>query len=146
MEGTKFSFLVRKIGDTDLILFTFCVDISRYSQQDLTRVANILVRSLDQSKTKLKLFIVFSNFDLQINNCPDYVEIRPFKQLISEIYKNSISMVTMSNAIDVIAEPIKSKKPINKFIALRTIIVLFFSILFFTTVRIILNLKDDFKI
>ncbi len=68
------------------------------------------------------------------------------QQLISEIYKNSISMVTMSNAIDVIAEPIKSKKPINKFIALRTIIVLFFSILFFTTVRIILNLKDDFKI
>ena len=55
-------------------------------------------------------------------------------------------MVTRSNAIDVIAEPIKSKKPINKFIALRTIIVLFFSILFFTTVRIILNLKDDFKI
>lgn len=68
------------------------------------------------------------------------------QQLISEIYKNSISMVTMSNAIDVIAEPIKSKKPENKLIALRTIIVLFFSILFFTTVRIILNLKDDFKI
>lgn len=68
------------------------------------------------------------------------------QQLISEIYKNSISMVTMSNAIDVIAEPMKSKKPENKLIALRTIIVLFFSILFFTTVRIILNLKDDFKI
>ena len=47
------------------------------------------------------------------------------QQLISKIYKNSISMVTMSNAIDVIAEPIKSKKPVNKFIALRTIIVLF---------------------
>ena len=71
-----------------MILFTFCVDISKYSQEDLTRVANILIRSLNQSKTNLKRFIVFSNFDLQINNCPDYVEIRPFKQLISEIYES----------------------------------------------------------
>ena len=68
------------------------------------------------------------------------------EQLINEIYVDSISIVTMSDAINVIAEPIKREKPEKKYIFLKTAIVLFFSILFFTTVKILLKLRDDFTI
>lgn len=67
------------------------------------------------------------------------------KQLIGNIYSNSISTLTMSDAIEILAEPTLNKKSKNKEIILNSIIVFIFSIMFSTTVRIISKLRYDFR-
>lgn len=67
------------------------------------------------------------------------------KELIGNIYSNSISTMTMSDALEILAEPTLNKKSENKKIILYTIIVFIFSILCFTTIRILYKLRDDFR-
>ena len=69
-----------------MIIFTFCVDISRFSTDELSRVANILVNSLEKSGTSVDKFIIYTNFELDIINSPSYIEIRQYNQQISDIY------------------------------------------------------------
>jgi len=67
------------------------------------------------------------------------------EELIGNIYLNSISTMTMSDAIEILAEPTINTKSEDKKIILYSIIVFIFSILVFTTVRILFKLRDDFK-
>lgn len=67
------------------------------------------------------------------------------KQLISNIYRNSISTITMSDALEIIAEPSIANKENSKNIFLNSLIVLLFSILFFSTLLIIYKLRKDFS-
>lgn len=67
------------------------------------------------------------------------------KQIIGNIYSNSISAITMSDAIEILAEPTVSQKSERKHIILNTFLIFIFSILFFTTLRIIFKLRDDYR-
>lgn len=67
------------------------------------------------------------------------------EELIGNIYANSISTMTMSDAIEILAEPTINKKSEDKKIILYSIIVFILSILVFTTIRILFKLRDDFK-
>ena len=50
-----------------LYLYTFCVDIGRYSRENLTESLIMLVKSLDNTVKNYKL-VVFKNFDIKFNH------------------------------------------------------------------------------
>ncbi len=71
-----------------LYLFTFCVDLNKYSIDSLKNVLNILVNSLEETNPNFKL-IIFTNFDLKVNN--NKIELRKYYDTGIKYFNNSIS-------------------------------------------------------
>lgn len=69
-----------------LHLFTFCVDLNKYSINSLKNVLNILVNSIEKTNPDFKL-IIFTNFDLKVDN--KKIELRKYYDNGIKYYNNS---------------------------------------------------------
>ena len=50
-----------------MLLYTFCVDIKKHSQDTLTKCLLMLIKSLDNYIQKYKL-IIYTNFNIKLDN------------------------------------------------------------------------------
>lgn len=64
-----------------MIIYTFCVDIGKFSPQQLTDAAVIFVNALVATKTRIKQLIIYTNYDLIIPKVTFPVSIRPYEPL-----------------------------------------------------------------
>lgn len=68
------------------------------------------------------------------------------KNIITDIYRDSMSIISEAEYIDVISEPVIADKPESKSTFLMSVIVYVISFIFLITINIFIRLKDEFKI
>lgn len=67
------------------------------------------------------------------------------KNLIGNMYSNAINFLTMSDAVEIVAEPSINFKAKKEHIFVNTFLIFLFSIMLISSLKIIYNLRDDFK-
>ena len=82
--------------------------------------------------------------DIPSNTIRDFNN-ESLKQLIGNIYSNSISAMTMSDAIEILAEPSLNTKTESKEVFINSVIFFLFCLLLSTTIQILYKLRNDFR-
>lgn len=137
-------FSEKKIDTLDLISKNEIADID--SGYDLLSIkANKYLETCQNHSTK-----EISNSDKTKIPVPDntlrQINAESLKRTISKIYDDSLDTITMSQNLTIITEPIRPRNPESKYSLVKASLALFFSILILLTIKILANMRHDFKI
>lgn len=114
------------------------VDAFQSANDMLLKKAELLMEVCSSNEFNEEFIDIPTNTLRDLNN-------ESIKQLIGNIYSKSITAITMSDAIEVLAEPSLNEKTVEKKVVIKTLIVFLFSVLLTTTILIIFKLRNDFR-
>jgi hypothetical protein len=117
------------------------IDIESYNSANdmLLQKAESFMTACNTDEKGAQLIDIPNNTLRDLNN-------ESLKQLIGNIYSKSISAITMSDAIEIVAEPSINSKTESKNIILKSTFMFIFMSLSIITLLIIFKLRNDFKL
>jgi len=98
------------------------------------------LNSPSNSETRSKESLNIPSFELRAVNA------EASKNIITEIYQDSIGIISEAEYVDIVAEPVMADKPESKMTILISLIVYAITFIALITIKIFIRLTDEFKL